>query len=299
MPKKPPATLGIIYRMPLEDLHPHPLNPYGVRDDSAMQELVGSVKENGVLIPAIARPRKEGGYELISGHRRKYACEQLGQDTMPVMVLNLKDDDAIIRMIDSNIQRENILPSERAKAYKLKMEAVKRKAGRPQKDDEKNSPKISANFRSDDSIGDQEGISGDTIRNYISLTNLTPPLMQMVDDGKIALSPAYQLASLNEKEQELLVETIGSEQSTPSLSQAQRMKKLSQSGERFQKITSAHIERVLEGIADNRTQVRNTKAYLLAALFNSVSTIDHYYTMQYNHDYRCPCAGGQARCLLP
>lgn len=150
---------------------------------------------------------------------------------MPVMVLNLKDDDAIIRMIDSNIQRENILPSERAKAYKLKMEAVKRKAGRPQKDDEKNSPKISANFRSDDSIGDQEGISGDTIRNYISLTNLTPPLMQMVDDGKIALSPAYQLASLNEKEQELLVETIGSEQSTPSLSQAQRMKKLSQSGE--------------------------------------------------------------------
>ena len=196
-----------------------------------MQELVGSVKTNGVLIPAIARPRKEGGYELISGHRRKYACEQLGQDTMPVMVLNLKDDDAIIRMIDSNIQRENILPSERAKAYKLKMEAVKRKAGRPQKDDEKNSPKISANFRSDDSIGDQEGISGDTIRNYISLTNLTPPLMQMVDDGKIALSPAYQLASLTEKEQELLVETIGSEQSTPSLSQAQRMKKLSQSGE--------------------------------------------------------------------
>ena len=161
MPKKPAATLGIIYRMPLEDLHPHPLNPYGVRDDPAMQELVGSVKTNGVLIPAIARPRKVGGYELISGHRRKYACEQLGQDTMPVMVLNLKDDDAIIRMIDSNIQRENILPSERAKAYKLKMEAVKRKAGRPQKDDEKNSPKISANFRSDDSIGDQEGISGD------------------------------------------------------------------------------------------------------------------------------------------
>ena len=133
MPKKPPATLGIIYRMPLEDLHPHPLNPYGVRDDPAMQELVGSVKENGVLIPAIARPRKEGGYEMISGHRRKYACEQLGQDTMPVMVLNLKDDDAIIRMIDSNIQRENILPSERAKAYKLKMEAIKQKAGRPQK----------------------------------------------------------------------------------------------------------------------------------------------------------------------
>ena len=162
-----------------------------------------------------------------SRYRRKYACEQLGQDTMPVMVLNLKDDDAIIRMIDSNIQRENILPSERARAYKLKMEAMKRQGMRS----DLTSPKISAKFRSDDSIGDQEGISGDTIRNYISLTNLTPPLMQMVDDGKIALSPAYQLASLNEKEQELLVETIGSEQSTPSLSQAQRMKKLSQSGE--------------------------------------------------------------------
>lgn len=160
MPKKPAATLGIIYRMPLEDLHPHPLNPYGVRDDPAMQELVGSVKTNGVLIPAIARPRKEGGYELISGHRRKYACEQLGQDTMPVMVLNLKDDDAIIRMIDSNIQRENILPSERARAYKLKMEAMKRHGMRS----DLTSPKISAKFRSDDSIGDQEGISGDTIR---------------------------------------------------------------------------------------------------------------------------------------
>ena len=180
MPKKSPATLGIIYRMPLEDLHPHPLNPYGVRDDPAMQELVGSVKENGVLIPAIARPRKEGGYELISGHRRKYACEQLGQETMPVMVLNLKDDDAIIRMIDSNIQRENILPSERARAYKLKMEAMKRQGMRS----DLTSPKNSAKFRSDDSIGDQEGISGDTIRNYISLTNLTPPLMQMLDRSR-------------------------------------------------------------------------------------------------------------------
>lgn len=230
MPKKPPVTLGIIYRMPLEDLHPHPLNPYGVRDDPAMQELVGSVKENGVLIPAIARPRKEGGYELISGHRRKYACEQLGQDTMPVMVLNLKDDDAIIRMIDSNIQRENILPSERAKAYKLKMEAIKRKAGRPQKNAENNSPKISANFRSDDSIGGLAGVSGDTIRNYISLTNLIPELMEMVDEKKIALSPAYQIAALPQESQDLLLDTIESEQATPSLSQAQRIRKLSQCG---------------------------------------------------------------------
>ena len=227
---KPPTAMGTVYRIPIEDLHPHPLNPYGIRNDSSMQELSESVKENGVLIPAIARPRRDGGYELISGHRRKYACEQLGQDTMPVMVLDLKDDDAIIQLVDSNIQWENILPSERAKAYKLRMEAIKKKAGRPQKEENQNSPKISANFRSDDSVGGLAGVSGDTIRNYISLTNLIPELMEMVDEKKIALSPAYQIAALPQESQDLLLDTIESEQATPSLSQAQRIRKLSQSG---------------------------------------------------------------------
>lgn len=220
-------SLGSVYRMPLAKLHPHPQNPFAVREDSAMQELVGSVRENGVLNPVLARPRKEGGYELISGHRRKYACEQNGQETMPVIVMNITDDEAIIRLVDSNIQRENILPSERAKAYKLKMEALKRQGNRS----DLTSPKNSAKFRSDDSVGENEGISGDTVRNFISLTNLTPPLMQIVDEGKIALTPAYQLASLSQEEQSLLLETIESEQATPSLSQAQRMKKLSQTGE--------------------------------------------------------------------
>ena len=228
---KPPTAMGTVYRIPIEDLHPHPLNPYGIRNDSSMQELAESVKENGVLIPAIARPRRDGGYELISGHRRKYACEQLGQDTMPVMVLDLKDDDAIIQLVDSNIQRENILPSERAKAYKLRMEAVKKKAGRPQKEEEQNSPKISANFRSDDSVGDVAGVSGDTVRNYIALNNLIPELMKMVDEKKIALSPAYQIAALPKESQDLLLDTMESEQATPSLSQAQRLRKLSQTGE--------------------------------------------------------------------
>lgn len=228
---KPPTAMGTVYRIPIEDLHPHPLNPYGIRNDSSMQELAESVKENGVLIPAIARPRRDGGYELISGHRRKYACEQLGQDTMPVMVLDLKDDDAIIQLVDSNIQRENILPSERAKAYKLRMEAVKKKAGRPQKEEEQNSPKISANFRSDDSVGDVAGVSGDTVRNYIALNNLIPELMEMVDEKKIALSPAYQIAALPKESQDLLLDTMESEQATPSLSQAQRLRKLSQTGE--------------------------------------------------------------------
>ena len=192
-----------------------------------MQELKESVSQNGVLVPAIARPRAEGGYELIAGHRRKYACEQAGQDSTPVIVLNLNDDEAVIQLVDSNIQREDILPSERAKAYKMKMEAIKRQGART----DLTSPNISAKFRSDDSVGEKDGISGDTVRNYISLNNLTPPLMQMVDEKKIALTPAYQLAALSTQEQELLVETMSSEQATPSLSQAQRMKKLSQSGE--------------------------------------------------------------------
>lgn len=227
MPDKVPNTMGVIYRMPLSQLHPHPENPFAVRDDPAMQELMESVRQSGVLVPAIARPREAGGYELIAGHRRKYACEQNGLDSMPVIVLNLSDDEAIIHLVDSNIQRENILPSERAKAYKMKMDAMKRQGART----DLTSPKISAKFRSDDSVGEKARVSGDTVRNYIALTNLSKPLMQMVDDGKIALTPAYQIASLSKEEQSILLETMDSEQATPSLSQAQRMKKLSQSGE--------------------------------------------------------------------
>ena len=227
MPKKAPEKIGSVLRVPLSQLHPHPQNPFAVRDDPAMQELKESVSQNGVLVPAIAHPRAEGGYELIAGHRRKYACEQAGQEFMPVIVLNLNDDEAVIQLVDSNIQREDILPSERARAYKMKMDAIKRQGAKT----DLTSPNVSAKFRSDDTVGEKDGISGDTVRNYISLNNLTPPLMQMVDEKKIALTPAYQLAALSEQEQELLVETMSSEQATPSLSQAQRMKKLSQSGE--------------------------------------------------------------------
>ena len=226
-----PETMGVIYRMPTTELHPHPDNPFGVRDDPEMKELVDSVQKFGVLVPVIARPRPDGGFELISGHRRKHASELAGLDFMPVIVLNLNDDEAIIQLVDSNIQRENVLPSERAKAYKMRMEAIKRSAGRPRKEEKENAPKISANFRSDDAVGELAGVSGDTVRNLISLTQLVPELMQMVDDKKIALTPAYQIAALPENEQKLLLETIDSEQATPSLSQAQRMRKLSQSGE--------------------------------------------------------------------
>lgn len=195
-----------------------------------MMDLIGSVQQNGVLVPAEVRPRSEGGYEIISGARRKYASELANLDSIPAIIRDLDDDDAIIRLVDSNIQRENILPSERARAFKLRMEAAKRKAGRPSKEEQENRPNDSANYRSDDAVGEKSGVSGDTVRNYISLTQLIPELMQMVDDKKIALTPAYQIAALPVKDQQLLVETIESEQATPSVSQAQRMRKLSQSG---------------------------------------------------------------------
>lgn len=225
-----PPVIGVIHSLPLTELHPMPDNPFQIREDAAMMDLIGSVRQNGVLVPAEVRPRSEGGYEIISGARRKYASELANLDSIPAIIRDLDDDDAIIRLVDSNIQRENILPSERARAFKLRMEAAKRKAGRPTKEEQENRPNDSANYRSDDAVGEKSGVSGDTVRNYISLTQLIPELMQMVDDKKIALTPAYQIAALPEKDQQLLVETIESEQATPSVSQAQRMRKLSQSG---------------------------------------------------------------------
>ena len=225
--KKPKPQQEVVVQISLSELHPFPDHPFQVREDASMQETAESVKEYGVLVPALARPREDGGYELIAGHRRKHACELAGLATMPVIVRDIDRDAATIIMVDSNLQRENILPSERAKAYKMKMEAIKRQGART----DLTSPKISAKFRSDDEVGQDAGVSGDTIRNYIALTQLVPELQQMVDEKKIALSPAYQIAALTPKEQGLLLETIDSEQATPSLSQAQRMKKLSQSGE--------------------------------------------------------------------
>ena len=220
-----------IISLPLDQLHPFPNRPYGIREDQAMQDTMDSVKQNGVVVPAIVRPRAEGGYEIIVGHRRKLASEQAGFSEMPCIIRNLTDDEAIIQLVDSNAQREDVLPSERAKAYKMRLEAIKRTAGRPRKDLSENAPNNSANFRSDDEVGTVDGISGDTVRNIISLNNLVPELMQMVDEKKISLTPAYQIAALTEPEQRLLLETIDSEQATPSVSQAQRMRKLSQSGE--------------------------------------------------------------------
>ena len=226
-----------IVRIPLVELHPFPDHPYGIREDQAMQDTVDSVKANGVVVPAIVRPRAEGGYEIVAGHRRKLASEQAGFTDMPCIVRNLSDDEAIIQLVDSNAQREDVLPSERARAYKMRLDAIKRTAGRPRRElSEKNplsenSPNNSANFRSDDEVGSVDGISGDTVRNILALNNLVPELLKLVDEKKISLTPAYQIAVLSEPEQRLLLETIDSEQATPSVSQAQRMRKLSQTGE--------------------------------------------------------------------
>ena len=220
-----------IVRIPLTELHPFPNHPYGIREDQAMLDTVDSVKQNGVVVPAIVRPRDEGGYEIVAGHRRKLASERAGFMDMPCIIRNLTDDEAIIQLVDSNAQREDVLPSERAKAYKMRLEAIKRTAGRPPKQAQENVPNNSANFRSDDEVGNVDGISGDTVRNIISLNNLVPELMQMVDDKKISLTPAYQIAALTEPEQRILLETMDSEQATPSVSQAQRMRRLSQTGE--------------------------------------------------------------------
>ncbi len=215
-----------VIQIPLSELHDFPNHPFKVRDDESMQETAESVKTYGVLVPAIVRPGEDGGYEIVAGHRRKRACELAGLSTMPALVRDLDADSATIILVDSNLQRETILPSERAQAYKMKLEAIKRQGQRT----DLTSPQVAAKFRSDDEVAKEAGVSGDTVRRYIRLTELSPELQDMVDEKKIGLTPAVELSYLKPKEQALLLETIDSEQATPSLSQAQRMKKLSQEG---------------------------------------------------------------------
>ena len=229
-----PVQEDKITLLPLSELHDFPNHPFKVRDDEAMQETAESIRQYGVLVPAIVRPREDGGYEIVAGHRRKHGSELAGLQNLPCIVREMDDDTATILMVDSNIQRENILPSERAQAYKMKLEAIRRKAGRPakteEKADENNSPQVAANFRADDEVAKDAGISGDTVRRYIRLTELTPELQQMVDEKKIGMTPAVEISYLKPEEQQMLLTAIDSEQATPSLSQAQRMKKLSRDG---------------------------------------------------------------------
>lgn len=208
-----------ISQLPPDKLSPFAKHPYRVREDAAMDELVESIRVHGILSPLLARPKGEG-YELVSGHRRRLAAQKLGLPTVPVLVREMTDDEAVILMVDSNLQRENLLPSEKAFAYKMKLEAMKHQG-------KSTSCKVCTKSRTDEMIGKHESVSARTIQNYIRLTNLVPPLLQMVDDGRIAFSPAVELSYLTRDEQTELWDLIGREDATPSLSQALRMKQLS------------------------------------------------------------------------
>ena len=221
------AKLEKIQEIPLSELHPFRNHPFKVKDDEAMMETADSIKQYGVLVPAIARPDPEGGYELVAGHRRHRASELAEKETMPVIVRDLDDDAATIIMVDSNLQRESLLPSERAFAYKMKLEAVKHQGARTDLTSRQVGEKSQTSIQK---VADQAGESQRQVQRYIRLTELIPELMDMVDEKKIALNPAYELSFLKKEEQVDLLDAMDSEQATPSLSQAQRLKKYSQEG---------------------------------------------------------------------
>ena len=216
-----------VQQIPIGELFPFKNHPFKVLDDESMQRTVESVEQYGVLSPLIARPRPEGGYEIISGHRRQHAAQLAGLDTLPVIIRQMDDAAAVILMVDSNLQRENILPSERAFAYKMKLDAMRRTSGRPSKE---NPRQVVGDFETADVIGKESGESGRQVQRFIRLTNLVPELLDMVDEKKIAFNPAVELSYLDESQQRDFLEAMNDTQNAPSLSQAQRLKKLAQEG---------------------------------------------------------------------
>lgn len=223
-----------VQEIPLDQLKPFRNHPFKVRDDQRMLDTVDSIREYGVLVPAIARPDPEGGYELISGHRRKRGCEMAGLQTMPVIIRDLDDDAAVLVMVDSNIQREELLPSERAFAYKMKLEALKHQGARSDLTSMQVAQKLSVQ-----KVGDDAGVSKDQVRRFIRLTELISELLDMVDERKLAFNPAVEVSYLKRDEQRMLLEAMDAEQTTPSLSQAQRLKKFSQEGKLTEEAMSA------------------------------------------------------------
>ena len=224
-----------VQEIPLDQLKPFKNHPFKVRDDQRMLDTVDSIREYGVLVPAIARPDPEGGYELISGHRRKRGCEMAGLQTMPVIIRNLDDDAAVLVMVDSNIQREELLPSERAFAYKMKLEALKHQGARS----DLTSRQVVGKLEMADVVGQNAGESGRQVQRYIRLTELISELLDMVDERKLAFNPAVEVSYLKRDEQRMLLEAMDAEQTTPSLSQAQRLKKFSQEGRLTEEAMSA------------------------------------------------------------
>ena len=224
-----------VQEIPLDQLKPFRNHPFKVRDDQRMLDTVDSIREYGVLVPAIARPDPEGGYELISGHRRKRGCEMAGLQTMPVIIRNLDDDAAVLVMVDSNIQREELLPSERAFAYKMKLEALKHQGARS----DLTSSQLGTKLRADELLAQQAGESRNQVQRFIRLTELISELLDMVDERKLAFNPAVEVSYLKRDEQRMLLEAMDTEQTTPSISQAQRLKKFSQEGRMTEEAMSA------------------------------------------------------------
>lgn len=235
-----------VEELPLSELTPFKDHPFKVKNDAEMAELMKSIADAGVLSPALARPKEGGGYELISGHRRLAACKALGMDTMPVIVRKLTDEEAVITMVDSNLQREHILPSEKAFAYKMKMEALKSQGKRTDLTSTQLGPKL----RSNEIVGAASGDSREQVRRYIRLTNLIPEILQMVDDGKIALTPAVELSYLQPSEQETLFSTMDCDEVTPSLSQAQRLRRMSEE----QRFTDSAVMQLMSEVKGNQVE---------------------------------------------
>ena len=235
-----------VEELPLSELTPFKDHPFKVKNDAEMAELMKSIADAGVLSPALARPKEGGGYELISGHCRLAACKALGMDTMPVIVRKLTDEEAVITMVDSNLQREHILPSEKAFAYKMKMEALKSQGKRTDLTSTQLGPKL----RSNEIVGAASGDSREQVRRYIRLTNLIPEILQMVDDGKIALTPAVELSYLQPSEQETLFSTMDCDEVTPSLSQAQRLRRMSEE----QRFTDSAVMQLMSEVKGNQVE---------------------------------------------
>ena len=250
--------------LPLDELKPFKDHPFKVMEDEEMERLKESIRESGVLIPALARPT-ENGYELISGHRRLAACRALGMSTMPVIVRNLTDEEAIITMVDSNLQREHILPSEKAFAYKMKMEALSRQGKRT----DLTSTQPVSKLRSNEIVGASGGESREQVRRYIRLTNLIPDILKLVDEGRIALTPAVELSYLNNHEQEVLNEIMACDELTPSLSQAQRLRRLSED----YTLTDSGISQIMSEIKGNQKEYVRVPTDSIRKYFNRDTTV--------------------------
>ena len=244
-----------VMMLPVSELHDFPGHPFQVRDDEEMEKLAESITQHGVLMPGLVRPRAAGGYEIVAGHRRKFASMKAGMREMPVIVRDMDDDTAVILMVDSNVQRENVLPSEKARAYKMKLDAIKRKAGRPSKE---NSAGIRQNLFSIQKIADDAGEGKTKIQQYIKINDLIPELLEMVDGNEIKFNPAYELAFLRLEEQAVLYDILQAEEVTPSLSQAQRLKRASQEG----RLSEQDIATIMR---EEKAQTRDTGKVTLPA----------------------------------